>query len=100
MIGVFTGKTLKNNQISAFLKFCNESANFHWGEITWEINESEYFFRLYDSKNRVIGKIFFCLDGCGMTHPIPKCPSMKFGGLSSIGLDKIKVMLNNQNNWE
>lgn len=100
MIGVFTGKTLKNRQINYFIQFCNDSANFDWGETTWGINESEYFFRLYDSRNKVIGKIYFCLYDCGMTHSRPLCPSMKFGGLSSAGFGKIYKLINDKNNWE
>lgn len=100
IIGVFSGKTLKQNNIKTFLNLCNDTANFNWGETTWEVSESEYYARLYNSDNDVVGKIYFCLDDCGMTSSKPFCPSMKFGGLSATGLDNIKKLINNKDNWE
>lgn len=61
ILGVFTGKTLKQNQVDGFLQFCNDTTNFDWGETTWGLNEAEYFIRLYNSKDKVVGKIYFCL---------------------------------------
>lgn len=99
MLAVFTNKTLKHNKIDSFLKFCNDTSNFDWGETTWGISESEYYFKLYGTDNRVVGKIYFCLDGCRMTNSRPFCPSMKFGGLSEQGLAKIKEFINNNENF-
>ncbi|NVN94500.1 MAG: hypothetical protein HXX18_04355 [Bacteroidetes bacterium] len=100
MIGVFTSRTLKKDQINKFVKFCNDSANFDWNETTWGINESEYYFKLYNSDRKVIGKIYFMLIEQPMTKSIPFCPSMKFGGLSDTGFDWIIKLINNKNNWE
>jgi hypothetical protein len=100
IIGVFSGKTLKQNRIDTFLKFCNDTTNFDWGETTWGISESEYYVRLYNSETKVVGKIYFCLDDCGMTSAKPFCPAMKFGGLSATGLDNINNLINSKGNWE
>jgi hypothetical protein len=100
MLGVFTGKTLKQNQIDNFVKFCNDTTNFDWGETTWNITEGEYYFKLYNSTNNVVGKIYFCLEGCSMTSSRPFCPSMKFGKLSLTGLEIIKKLINDNDNWE
>lgn len=100
IIGVFTGKTLKQNRVNTFLNFCNDTANFDWGETMWKISESEYYVRLYNSDNKVVGKIYFCLDDCGMTSARPFCPAMKFGGLSATGLDYINNLINSKDNWK
>ena len=100
IIGVFTGKTLKQNRIETFLKFCNDTSNFDWEETTWRISESEYYVRLYNSDNEVVGKIYFCLNDCGMTSAEPFCPAMKFGGLSASGLENINNLINSKDNWE
>lgn len=100
VIGVFSSKTLKQNNIDTVINFCNDTANFDWSETTWNSSESEYYVRLYDSNNKVIGKIYFCLADCGMTRAKPFCPLMKFGKLSSTGFDKINRLINNKDNWE
>jgi hypothetical protein len=100
MLGVFTAKTLKQNKVDNFVQFCNDTSNYEWGETTWALSESEYYFRLYNSANKVIGKIYFCLDGCRMTDSRPFNPAMKFGMLSSTGLDKINTLINNKDSWE
>jgi hypothetical protein len=100
IIGVFTSKTLKENQIDKFLQFCNDTVNFDWGETTWGLHEAEYFMRLYDSEDNVAGKIYFCLADCGHLYARPFSPSMKFGMLSTTGLNKINKMINDKNQWE
>lgn len=98
--GVFTSKTLRKNQIGNFLKICNDTTNFDWGETTWGLDEAEYFIRLYNSKDKVVGKIYFCLTDCGHIHARPFSPSMKFGELSSAGLDKINNLIDDKDQWE
>jgi hypothetical protein len=100
LISVFTGRTLKQNQIATFLVFCNDTANFDWGETTWGLSEAEYFIRLYNSKGQVVGKIYFCLADCGHIDARPFSPSMKFGMLSTAGLDKINKLINDKDQWE
>jgi hypothetical protein len=100
LISAFSSRTLNKNEIENFLLFCNDTANFSWGETTWNISESEYYFRLYNQENKVVGKIYFCMDKCGMTSSIPFCPSMKFGALSEVGRINIKRFIENQDNWE
>ena len=100
-IGVFTGKTLKQTEIANFIDFCNDSTNFDWGETTWGYSECEYYIRLYNYDNKVIGKIYLLLDEhMPMTEAKPTCPSMKFGELSTIGFRKITRIINDKNNWE
>ncbi|MDY0931693.1 hypothetical protein [Chryseobacterium sp. CFBP8996] len=100
IIGLFTNRTLKKSEIDYFVNYCNDTTNFHWGETTLQTSESEYFFRLYNDKNKVIGKIYFCLDGCGMTRSIPTCPAMKFGGLSKKGQQQIEKLINDKTKWD
>ncbi len=100
LVGVFTGKTLKQNKVNSFIQFCNDTANFDWGETTWGLHEAEYFIRLYNAKNEVVGKIYFCLANCGHVYARPFSPSMKFGMLSASGLDKITQFIKNKNQWE
>jgi len=100
IVGVFTGKTIKQNQVDSFLKFCNDTTNFDWGETTWELDEAEYFIRLYNFKDQVVGKIYFCLADCGHIDARPFSPSMKFGMLSTTGLDKINKLINDKDQWE
>lgn len=99
ILGVFTGKTLKQNHIETFLKFFNDTTNFDWRETTWGISESDYYVRFYNSDNKVVGKVYFCLD-CSMTSAKPFCPAMKFGGLSAVGIDRINYLINSKDHWE
>lgn len=101
LFGVFTGKTLKQEENSKFIKFWNDPTNFGWGETTWSHNECNYYFRFYNSNNKVIGKIFLLLDEhSAITDEKPLCPSMKFGTLSRVGFNKITELINNNANWE
>ncbi len=93
------GRTLKTNKIDSLIRFCNNPGNFNLGETTWGVNESEYLLRFYNSSGKVIGKLYLCLDQCGMTASNPFCPAMKFGGLSPMGLKKIKSFIADNGNW-
>ncbi len=99
ILGLFTAKTLKENEIDNFVKLCNDSKNFDWGETTWQTSESEYFFRLYNEESKIIGKIYFCLEKCGMTCSEPFCPTMKFGRLSEKGQQEIENFINDKTKW-
>ena len=96
---LFTGKTLKKELTETFVSFCNDTTNFNWNETTWQTDESEYYFKLYNEKDKVIGKIYFCLDSCGMTSSRPFCPAMKFCGLTEKGLKQIRNIINEKANW-
>ncbi len=100
IFGVFTAKTLKQTKIDDFLLFCNDTANFTWGETTWGVSESEYYFRLYNAANKVVGKLYFCTTDCGRISSRPFTPSMKFGGLSETGQYRINKLISNIDNWE
>jgi len=100
IIGIFTARTLKENKIGKFVNICNDTSNYSWGETTWQISQSEYYFKLYNDKSNAIGKIYFCLDKCGMASSRPFCPAMKFGGLSDKGQEQIKKLINDKTNWD
>jgi hypothetical protein len=100
MLSALTSKTLKSEYIGNFINFCNDTTNFHWGETTWQLNESEYYCRLYNSDGKVAGKIYFCLDDCGMTSSKPFSPSMKFGGLSAKGITYIQQLFSDKTKWQ
>lgn len=100
MISALTSKTLKEDYMERFIQFINDTTNFHWGETTWQRSESEYYCRLYNAANKVVGKIYFCLDECGMTSSIPFSPRMKFGGLSDKGINYIRQLLGDKTKWE
>lgn len=101
LFGVFTGKTLKQTEIANFIDFCNDSTNFDWQETTWGYNECEYYIRLYNSNDKVVGKIYLLLDEhMPMTEAKPVSPSMKFGGLSTVGFKKITRMINERDDWK
>jgi hypothetical protein len=99
IFGQLTSKTLKVEQIDILIKFCNDTTNFNWSETTWQTNESEYYCKFYNDKNEVIGKMYFCLDKCGMTSSKPFCPTMKFGGLSEKGQKFIEQLIKYKQNW-
>ncbi len=100
MISALTSKTLKKEYVDSFVTFFSDTTNFDWGETTWGESESEYYCRFYNSKGKVIGKIYFCLDGCGMTSSKPFAPSMKFGSLSETGLTFINEFFRDKTKWE
>ena len=100
MISLLTSKTLRQEYVDSFIRFCNDTANFHWGETTWQQSESEYYCRLYNANDKVVGKVYLCLDNCGMTSSVPFSPTMKFGGLSDKGINYIKQLVQDKNKWE
>ncbi len=99
-ISGLSGLTLKQEYNDTLIKFCNDTANFTWDETTWEESESDYYLRLYNKQNKIVGKLFICLDGCYMIKSIPVTPRMKFGGLSEKGMNELRNLLNNKSNWE
>jgi len=94
LVSRLTSKTVSELNKSDLIAFFNNPENFNWAETTWSLNESEYILRFYDKKNNEIGKIWLCLQGCGMTESIPFSPNMKYGGLSKVGKQNINGILN------
>jgi hypothetical protein len=88
-----TSKTLSNEEAKSTIDFLNEPDNFDWGETTWSLNESEYILRFFDNQNNEIGKVWLCVEDCGMTESIPFSPNMKFGGLSQKGRANLTTLL-------
>lgn len=99
MLGVFTAKSLLPEKINEFLQLCNDSANFSWGETTWNTSDAQYYVRFYNSNNKVCGKIYFDLEN-GITQCTPFCPVNKFGGLSPKGTKNFNQFINAELNWE
>ena len=93
LISRITSKTLSEKNKTEIIDFLNNPENFDWSETTWSLNEAEYILRFYNSENKEIGKIWLCVDGCGMTKSIPFSPNMKFGGLSKRGRIIIKNIM-------
>jgi hypothetical protein len=94
LLSRLTSKTLSKSNKSEVIAFFNNPVNFDWGETTWEVTESEYILRFYNKQDKEIGKIWLCLEGCGMTKSIPFSPNMKYGGLSEIGKKGIEKIIN------
>ena len=100
MVSVLTSKTLKPEYVDNFVAFCNDTTNFQWGETTWQLDESKYYCRLYNAEGNVVGKFYFCLDGCEMTSSRPFAPTMKFGGLSIKGMNYIQQLFTDKTKWD
>lgn len=94
LISGITSKDISESDKIKLLNFFNNPENFSWGETTWNLDESEYILRFFDEKKVEVGKIWLCLEDCGMTKSIPFSPNMKYGGLSKSGKEKIKEILN------
>ena len=94
LVSRLTSKDISQTDKIKLLNFFNNPENFSWGETTWSLDESEYILRFFDENEVEVGKIWLCLEGCGMTKSIPFSPNMKYGGLSKSGKDKIKEILN------
>ncbi len=92
-ISRLTSKSLSENQRIEIQKFFNSPENFDWAETTWSLSESDYIVRFFDQEKDEIGKVWLCLDNCGMTFSNPFSPNMKFGSLSRIGFNKIESIL-------
>ena len=93
LISRLTSKKINEKDINDLVAFFNNSENFTWSETTWELEESEYFLRFYDKNNEEIGKVWLCIEDCGMTFSKPFSPNMKFGGISKIGKVKLNQLL-------
>ena len=98
-IGTLTSKTLKQEFNLDIINFFNDSTNFDWGETTWSYRESEYILRFY-SDGKIVGKIYLCLDKCGMTETRPFTPNVKFGGLTDDGQKKLESTVMDKQKWE
>jgi len=98
-VGTLTSKTLKTEYNSDLVDFFNDSTNFDWGETTWTYRESEYILRFYKD-DKIVGKIYLCLDKCGMTDTRPFTPNVKFGGLTDNGQKKLEYFLTDEKKWE
>jgi hypothetical protein len=98
-ISSLTSKTLKEEFTTDFVDFFNDSTNFDWGETTWSYRESEYILRFYNN-DKIVGKIYLCLDGCGMTESRPFTPNVKFGGLTDEGQRKLEREIHDKQKWE
>jgi uncharacterized protein YxeA len=94
LLSRLTSKTLSESSKSEVMSFFNNPVNFDWGETTWKVAESEYILRFYNQEDKEIGKIWLCLEGCGMTKSIPFSPNMKYGGLSKIGKEGVEKIIN------
>ena len=94
LVSRLTSKTLSESSKSEVISFFNNPINFDWGETTWEVAESEYILRFYNMEEKEIGKIWLCLEGCGMTKSIPFSPNMKYGGLSESGKEGVEKIIN------
>jgi hypothetical protein len=88
-----TSKTVSELNKADLITFFNKPSNFNWSETTWSLSESEYILRFYNQENNEIGKIWLCLQGCGMTKSEPFSPNMKYGGLSEIGKENLNFIL-------
>jgi hypothetical protein len=100
MLGVFTAKTLKPENNKLFIKFVNDTINFEFTETTWSLSDSEYYVRLYGKNDDVVGKIYLCLEDCGMTDARPFCPAMKYGALSATGRQTVIDIINDNTLWK
>lgn len=94
LISRLTSQKITESDKLKLLNFFNNPENFSWGETTWSLDESEYILRFFDEKENEVGKIWLCLKDCGMTKSIPFSPNMKYGGLSKLGRENIKNILN------
>jgi hypothetical protein len=89
-----TSKTVSELNKADLITFFNSPSNFVWSETTWNLSKSEYILRFYNKENKEIGKVWLCLEVCGMTESEPFSPNMKYGGLSEIGKEKLNFILN------
>ena len=93
IISRITAKKVDDNIKDELVSFFNNPTNFSWGETTWNLSESEYILRFFDEEQNEIGKVWLCLEGCGMTNSNPLSPNMKYGGLSKSGKTKLNKIL-------
>jgi hypothetical protein len=98
-IATLTSKTLKQEFKPEIINFFNDSTNFHWSETTWSYRESEYILRFYND-GTIVGKIYLCLDKCGMTETRPFTPNVKFGGLTDEAQKKLESIIVDRQKWK
>ena len=96
LIGTLTSKTLKKEFNSDIVNFFNDSTNFGWGETTWSLSESEYILRFYNN-DKVVGKIYLCLNDCGWIDTRPFTPNVKFGQLLNGQIERI---IRDEEKWD
>jgi hypothetical protein len=89
-----TSKTVSELNKADLITFFNSPSNFDWSETTWSLSKPEYILRFYNKENKEIGKVWLCLEVCGMTESEPFSPNMKYGRLSEIGKEKLNFILN------
>ncbi len=93
IVSRLTRKIVTEQQRTELEIFFNTPENFDWNETTWTLSESDYIVRFFNAQNIEIGKVWICLNRCGMTFSSPFSPNMKFGSLSNFGLEKIESIL-------
>jgi hypothetical protein len=98
-LGTLTSRTLKKEFNSDIIKFFNDPTNFWWGETTWLHSDSQYILRFYN-EDKIVGKIYLCLDKCGMIDTKPFTPNIKFGGLTNEGQKRLESIIDNKIRWE
>ena len=99
IIGSVTAKALRKEFNWEVVQFFNNSSYFSWAETTWTERESEYILRFY-YRNQVVGKIYLCLEGCGMINTRPFTPNVKFGALTEEGRRELESILADEEKWE
>jgi hypothetical protein len=99
LLGTLTSKTLKQEFNPDVIEFFNDPTNFSWEETTWSVDESEYILRFYN-QDKIVGKIYLCLNDCGRIETRPFTPNVKFGGLTDIGQRTLETMLHDKKKWE
>ena len=85
IISRLMGQKLTKEQATTIVEIIKDSRNFDWGETTWAIRETDFFFRFYDSEEKELGKFWVCFEACGMTAISPQLSSTKYGNLSERG---------------
>jgi hypothetical protein len=99
LLGTLTSRTLRKEVNSDIIKFFNDSTNFWWGETTWLHSDSQYILRFYN-EDKIVGKIYLCLDKCGMIDTKPFTPNVKFGGLTNEGQKRLESIIDDKTKWE
>jgi hypothetical protein len=98
-LGTLTSRTLREEFNSDIIKFFNDSTNFGWGETTWFHSDSQYILRFYN-EGKIVGKIYLCLDKCGMIDTKPFTPNVKFGGMTNEGQKRLESIIDDKIKWD
>ena len=99
IIGSLTAKELRKEFNWEVTQFFNNSSNFSWAESTWTHQDSDYILRFY-YRGRTIGKVYLCLEECGMIHTRPFTPNIKFGALTDEGRRELESIIADEEKWE